>query len=60
MRSGACSTGTRSRLLTAMPRLILVADDLTGALDSAVAFAARGMETVVARGERGLKSVRHR
>ncbi|WP_269102632.1 four-carbon acid sugar kinase family protein [Mangrovicoccus ximenensis] len=43
-----------------MPRLILVADDLTGALDSAVAFAARGMETVVARGERGLKSVRHR
>ncbi|WP_172332017.1 four-carbon acid sugar kinase family protein [Mangrovicoccus sp. HB161399] len=33
-----------------MPRLILVADDLTGALDSAVAFAARGMETLVARG----------
>lgn len=32
-----------------MPRLLIIADDLTGALDSAVAFANRGLLTVVAR-----------
>lgn len=32
-----------------MPRILIVADDLTGALDSAVAFAARGMPTRVVR-----------
>ncbi len=31
------------------PRLLIVADDLTGALDSAAPFAARGLATVVAR-----------
>ncbi|WMS40913.1 four-carbon acid sugar kinase family protein [Acuticoccus sp. MNP-M23] len=31
------------------PRLLIVADDLTGALDSAAAFAARGLKTAVAR-----------
>ena len=31
------------------PRLLIVADDLTGALDAAAPFAARGLATVVAR-----------
>ncbi|WP_138470217.1 four-carbon acid sugar kinase family protein [Poseidonocella sp. HB161398] len=37
-----------------MPALFLVADDLTGALDSGAAFAARGMRTAVARGAAAL------
>lgn len=32
-----------------MARLLIIADDLTGALDSAVPFAARGLKTLVAR-----------
>ncbi|MBE3640552.1 four-carbon acid sugar kinase family protein, partial [Mangrovicoccus algicola] len=39
-----------------MPALVLVADDLTGALDSAVAFAARGMSVTVARGAPALEA----
>ncbi|SEQ75084.1 Uncharacterized conserved protein YgbK, DUF1537 family [Faunimonas pinastri] len=38
-----------------MIRALLVADDLTGALDSAVAFAERGLRTVVARRPSGLR-----
>lgn len=37
-----------------MPRVLIIADDLTGALDSAVAFAAPGCQVVVARGADGI------
>ena len=37
-----------------MTRLLIIADDLTGALDSAVAFANRGLATVVARSAQSL------
>lgn len=35
-------------------RLVIIADDLTGALDSAAPFAARGLSTIVATGPEGI------
>ncbi|MCQ2006060.1 four-carbon acid sugar kinase family protein [Rhizobium sp. NRK18] len=42
-----------------MTRLLIIADDLTGALDSAVPFAARGLKTMVARRPEDLESLLH-